>query len=198
MKLRYLFASLAFISIIFMFGGCAQPPTEEENSAKNAIQEARNAGAPEYALPEWKEAEQVYRDAILKMESKEYGDAKTLFLTVPKKADAAIQAAGKNKANLRTELNRIKQDVATRIENLSQQFHKTQKKLRRSQAVIAMVLLQKAEQAMTSAGNFLADDKFTKGKQKLNEATSLADSVSTILTTKIPAVRNSMKKNTLK
>ena len=50
---------IAALLVMFSFGGCAKPPTQEMSDAKLAFQEATDAGAQTYASEQFLSSEDV-------------------------------------------------------------------------------------------------------------------------------------------
>ncbi len=72
--------------IVVSFAGCAKPPTKEMTDAKQAFQDATDAGAQQYAPDQYMSAEEALNEANQFMEQKKYKQAR-------EKAREALQLA---------------------------------------------------------------------------------------------------------
>ncbi|HKI86103.1 MAG TPA: DUF4398 domain-containing protein [Thermoanaerobaculia bacterium] len=115
MRNRMQWLALAVLGLSLLAVGCAQPPKDQMDSAKQAMSAAQQAGAPEYAPDAWDKAQKAmnaaqaevdaqnakfalfrsYKNAkdLLSQATTAANDAKTAGETAKKKAQADAQAA---------------------------------------------------------------------------------------------------------
>jgi nucleoid-associated protein YgaU len=84
--------------VLVSLAGCAKPPTKEMSDAKEAFQQATDAGAPEYAADQYMSAEEALNAANQFMEQKKYKQAREKAIEVMKLAREA-QANAVNQKN---------------------------------------------------------------------------------------------------
>src|SRR5258706_12121875 len=165
---------------LFMFG-CSQPPKEEEQAAKVALDSARTAEAPVYAANEWTDADQGMTAAEAKMESKDYDEAKRLFLEVHGKAEIAIDAAARGKALLTTELDQLKEATQKKVDAVKTELKKQQKKVPKKTAASIAATINEAESNSADANQLIASGKLIDAKAKFAAASGKADEAASAL-----------------
>lgn len=181
-SLRSIILFFAFI-IAFAFIGCSSPPKEEEKSAQDAIQAAQNAEAPTYAVQEWNDADSSLRNAEVKMQSKDYNEAKTLFTVALEKAGIAKLAAEKNKAELAKELTKSKESTLAAISHTRSELDKERKKVTKDVVGNVEAMIKEAEQGLDDANNSIASGKLNKAKETLAAASGKVESATSYLAT---------------
>lgn len=85
--------------------GCAQPPTEQLRAAQHSVDEARAAGAPDYATDDFVKMEQqlaLATNELIRREQdfsmfRSYADTEQLLLTVVESAGPVAAKAAQNK-----------------------------------------------------------------------------------------------------
>lgn len=174
-KLRILLSCLAVITMVIFLFGCAQPPKAEETAAKEAIDAARNAEAPAYALSEWSDADRAFTAAEAKMSSKEYNDAKTLFLSTQEKARVAKDAAEKNKADLSAELTQSKEAAENAVSLLKSEFKKLRKRVPKAPSLNIEATIKEAEGSLANANQLILSGKLMEAKAKIADASAKAE-----------------------
>ena len=95
--------------------GCSDPPREEVDAARKALEEARSAGAEQYAPESYRAAEQAVQDLDAELKAQEDKFFKS-YGTAEEKAKAARQAADKARADTSSGMEQAKVDVATTIQ----------------------------------------------------------------------------------
>jgi uncharacterized protein DUF4398 len=166
---------------LFLFG-CSSPPKEEEKAAKDALDSARVAEAPVYAANEWADADQGFAAAEAKMESKDYDEAKRLFVDAHGKAVIAIDGAGKGKAQLTSELEQLKPEVQKKVDQVKSDLKKAGKKVPKKSAASITASINEAETNSTDANQLIASGKLIDAKAKLTAASGKADEAASALT----------------
>lgn len=161
--------------------GCAQPPTDEEKAAKDAVAAARNAEAAVYASSEWTDADQVFTTAETKMSDKEYSEAKKLFVQAGEKAKVATAAAERNKAQLASDLAQSKVAVLKTIDNVKTEFEKQHKRVAKGSAATIEAAIKEAESKLADASRLVASGTLMDAKTTLAVASSKADEATSAL-----------------
>jgi hypothetical protein len=90
--------------------GCAQPPTEQLETAKKTVESARAAGAPEYAKEDFAKLEQQFasaEDELAKQEKalpifRSYSDADKILIKVVEVGGSVAASAAQNKEAAKT------------------------------------------------------------------------------------------------
>jgi len=90
--------------------GCAQPPTEQLSAAQRSVDEARAAGAPDYAKDDFLKLEQQLARAKNEVTRREhaysifrsYADAGKMLITVVESAGPVAAKAAQNKITAKT------------------------------------------------------------------------------------------------
>ena len=100
---RYLLL-LMLVGVVAMLCSCAQPPTQEMDAAKAAIDKAISAGADKYATAELEAAKSALSQAEEKVTAKDYEAAKTLAIEAADKAAAAEAAIAAGKEKVKAEV----------------------------------------------------------------------------------------------
>ncbi len=93
-----------------MMTGCAQPPTEQLEAAKKAVESARAAGASEYAKEDFVKLEQqltLAQDELVKQDRalaifRSYSDADKMLIKVVEDGGAVAAKAAQNKEAAKT------------------------------------------------------------------------------------------------
>jgi hypothetical protein len=184
MKNNRFIALLLFLGAAALFlAGCSQPPQEEQNAARVALDSARTAEAPVYAPNEWSDADQGFTAAEAKMASKDYDEAKKLYLEVHGKAVIALDAAEKGKAQLTTELDQLKPDVQKKIDQVKADLGKKAKKLSKKDAPAIKAMVTEVESNNSDGIQLIAAGKLMDGKAKLVAASGKADEAASALAT---------------
>jgi hypothetical protein len=97
------------IAIAMIAVGCSKPPESEKKEAESAMNAAMSAGADKYASADFMKAQNLFRDALMKMASKDYGDAKKLYSEAkPLFEKATAQAAEGKKAMIEENVKSMK------------------------------------------------------------------------------------------
>ena len=91
---------IAALLVMFSFGGCAKPPTQEMSDAKLAFQEATDAGAQTYASEQFLSAEDALNQATKLMEQKKYRQAREKAMDALKLSREAHASAVQNKNSM--------------------------------------------------------------------------------------------------
>lgn len=95
---------------LVLLTGCAQPPAEQLSAAQHSVDEARAAGAPDYAKDDLVKLEQqlalakyelTRRENVLSM-FRSYADAEKMLITVVKSAGPVAAKAAQNKMAAKT------------------------------------------------------------------------------------------------
>jgi hypothetical protein len=94
----------AILALALLVVGCAKPPVEEQNAAKQALDNARTI-AEKWAPNEWRSAQQAFDDANKEIETqnnrfalmRNYDKAKQMLADAKTAADRAKQAGTDNK-----------------------------------------------------------------------------------------------------
>jgi hypothetical protein len=89
--------SLAFLAV-FALCSCEQPPNKEIAAAEKQLEEARRAGADQYAPARVQEADAAIRDAHRKVDEKDYRGALSSAMDAAEKARSAVKAAAAAKS----------------------------------------------------------------------------------------------------
>jgi nucleoid-associated protein YgaU len=100
-KIRVSVTIFVTLLVLVSFAGCAKPPTEEIANAREAVQQAADAGAPQYAPDQYMSAEEALNEANQLMEQKQYKQAREKALEALKLARDAHNGAvnGQNAEN---------------------------------------------------------------------------------------------------
>jgi nucleoid-associated protein YgaU len=90
---------IIFLALLMLvsFAGCAKPPTQEMSDARQALDDAAVAGAPDFAREQYMTAEEALNEANALMESKKYKDARKKAIEATSLARKAHAAAIENK-----------------------------------------------------------------------------------------------------
>ncbi len=95
--------------------GCSEPPDKERQQAEGALEAARAAGADVYAPVEFQDAQaslKKYADAVAQ---RDYRLALNEALEARDRAYEAVKQAGNKKAELRSQADRLAQDLQALI-----------------------------------------------------------------------------------
>lgn len=180
-QIRFTIFFLTLSAAAITLFSCAQPPKDEEKTAKDAIAAARNAEAPDYASKEWLEAYQTVTMAESKMENKDYDEAKKLFLEAGEKARAAEKTAEKSKAELNTELTHSKETAQKAVDKVKTEFNRQHKKVSKESVTTIEMAIKDAESNLAGATELIASGKLMDAKAKLTTASSKADEATSAL-----------------
>lgn len=87
--------SLFFVFLLIFVSGCvtAPPPIEEYTLADAAIKAAKAVQAVRYSPGHWHQAEEIFRQARILFNEREYEQAKDLFLKARQSAERAENSA---------------------------------------------------------------------------------------------------------
>jgi len=93
MKKWVLLVSVVFLGLGLIISGCAQKPTAELEKAEEALQEARNAGAPQLAPADYNAAENKLNEGKKLIDELRYSKAKDALDESARLAETAKQKA---------------------------------------------------------------------------------------------------------
>lgn len=203
-SVRYLFI-LMLVSSVVMLWSCAQPPTQEMDAAKAAIEKAVVSGADKYAAPELEAAKSVLAQAEQKINVKDYAGAKADALDAVAKAAAAEAAIAAGKDAVKVEIDamlpRIEKDYAALQKQVksAKANKKTAEQLKSTLDEIPTLDTDlKDARTAYDAGDFAgAKEKYTVSKIKIDDA---AKSIIAVVgaAKKAEPVKKSVKKSTKK
>jgi hypothetical protein len=86
---------LIFVSLLFLFSGCAKPPEAEQKAAQTAMEAAVAAGADKYATADLEAANKIKATADAQVTEKKYKEAKQAYIDAKaafEKAAGAVEA----------------------------------------------------------------------------------------------------------
>lgn len=104
--------------ILIILSGCAQPPTEQIEKAEKTLEHARSLEADLYAADLYKQAAEAVAKAKDLVAKKKYDEAKRLAEESSQRAQEAVLAVGANKAKMKTDTERMLQEVSAAIDEL--------------------------------------------------------------------------------
>lgn len=198
-SIRYLFI-LMLVASVTMLWSCAQPPTQEMDAAKAAIQKAVTAGADKYAVTELDAAKSALAQAEEKVNAKDYEAAKNLAKEAADKAAAAEAAVAAGKEAVKAEVDKMIPEVEKAAAALQKQAKAA--KANKKAAVALKATLEgipaletdlKDAKAASDAGDFAgAKEKLTAVKIKIDDADKAISAE--IGAAKKPAAKASTKK----
>jgi glucose/arabinose dehydrogenase len=117
-------ASVILFSFLLLILGCQSAPQKELAAAKDALQKAQEAEADKYAPDLFTQAKDSIAEAENLIAMKKYGEAKQLLISAKGVAESAIQQAGVNKEETKSNV----EDFMAAIDNGMRQLHETQDK----------------------------------------------------------------------
>jgi len=122
MKKGITVVGLVAFAFLILILGCQSAPQKELTAAKDALQKAQEAEADKYASDLFTQAQNSITEAENLIASKKYGDAKQLLINAQQVAESAVQQAGTNKDETKTEV----EDYLAAIDGAMKQLHETQ------------------------------------------------------------------------
>ncbi|MFB3895443.1 MAG: hypothetical protein ACE14V_03985 [bacterium] len=174
-SVRYLFILMLVCSVVMLWS-CAQPPTQEMDAAKAAIEKAVAAGADKYAATELEAAKSVLAQAEQKINAKDYAGAKVDAQDVVAKATAAEAAVTAGKDAVKAELDAMMPGIEKDYAALQKQVKSAKGNKKAAEQLKATfdeipALETELKDAKTAydAGDFAgAKEKYTAAKVKID------------------------------
>jgi LysM repeat protein len=160
--------------VVVSFAGCAKPPTKEMSDAREAVGQAKDAGAQEFAAEQYLGAEEALKAAEQLMEQKKYKEARAKAIEATKLAreaqansvdqknaanrdakqmyDAALQAVNQaNQAGAYTYAPQQMEDAQRRLEEAKRTYEAGDFKNAKQLAEAALAKAQEAEKLAKQA-----------------------------------------------
>lgn len=122
MKKGITIAGLVVFAFLILILSCQSAPQKELTAAQDALQKAQEAEADKYASDLFNQAKDSITEAENLIASKKYGDAKQLLINALQVAESAVQQAGTNKDETKTEV----EDYFAAIDGDKKQLAETQ------------------------------------------------------------------------
>lgn len=151
---------------VFLFG-CSKPPTEEMIKAEKALEQAKQKEADIYAQDVYNKTEKTYKKAKELVSAKSYKEAGAVAKEVPLFAQQAIALSESNRQTLKTESERIIEDVQMKIDamkSIAPKLFKRKDAQRRKQL---QEMIQKWEADLAEVKNQLKTQKIKQAFDKL-------------------------------
>jgi tetratricopeptide (TPR) repeat protein len=189
------------VSGVVMLWSCAQPPTQEMDAAKAAIEKAVTAGADIYAVTELEAAKTLFAQAEQKVNAKDYEGAKADAKEAVAKATAAEAAVVSGKEA-------VKSEIDTMVPGVEKAYAELQKQVKAAKAnkkaalqlkstldeIPALETELKDAKTAYDAGDFAgAKDKYTAAKMKIDDSTKSITKVVGVAKKPVPT-KKSVKK----
>jgi tetratricopeptide (TPR) repeat protein len=111
MRIRFMLTLMVISSLLVIFMGCAEPPTQEMDEAKAALEAAKTAGADRYVPDMYNAAKKALDDALALVEQGDYDEAKTLLATAIETATNAANAVAGKKEEVKQEVEGMLQQI---------------------------------------------------------------------------------------
>lgn len=203
-SVRYLLILMLVFSIAMLWS-CAQPPTQEMDAAKAAIEKAVTAGADKYAATELEAAKSAFALAEQKVNAKDYEGAKAAAKEAVEKATAAEAAVTTGKDAVKAEIDAmvpgVEKDYAT-LQKQAKAAKANKKAAEQLKSTIdeipAIETELKDAKAAYDAGDFAgAKEKYTAAKVKIDDSAKSITAVVGEMKKPVPA-KKSVKKSAKK
>ncbi len=158
------------LAIVLAAAGCGDPPTKEMNQAQGAIDAARAAGAEQYASDEYKAAVDALRRAQDAVTQRDYRQALNDALDSRERAQNAAREASSQKAQARSQAERLVAEVTTALAAASGRLDAARaakvpaKSLQAAQDVVAST-----QRALQEAGTALGQEDYLAAQRALTD-----------------------------
>jgi len=186
----------AVLGLSLLAVGCAQPPKDQMDSAKQAMSAAQEAGAPEYAPDAWDKAQKAMNAAQAEVDAqnakfalfRSYKNAKDLLsqaTTAANDAKTAGEAAKKKaQADAQTALDAVKGSLA-QADSLMAQLEKCRRKPKGFAQDMEQLsgTLDGLKKQSADAESAMSSGNYNKAKSQAESLKTQADSLVTDLTT---------------
>ncbi len=120
---RFLFLSL--ILAVFAAAGCASRPDEALKLAQQAMEQAKQVEALDFAPADWKSAQKAWDDAQIALKDQKYADAAGHLRTARSRFEKAATIAKAKREDVRKEVNMLQNAANKRIASLREEVDST-------------------------------------------------------------------------
>lgn len=127
--LKYAVSLMVFLALALVVIGCAKPPEAEKSAAKAAMDGAVSAGASQYATADFDAAQKLWDAAEAKLTQKEYKEAKQVYIDALAAFEKAASAAEAGKKAVTDEANAAVASLEEGWANLEGAAQKVAKKM---------------------------------------------------------------------
>jgi len=114
----YRFAIPVTVSLMLCVHGCASRPDKEIQLAQDAMNQALEQRAEEYAPAEWKSAKEAWDQAQAQLGQERYASAAASFVTAKARLLKAAEVAKAERESMRTQVANLQQVMAANFANL--------------------------------------------------------------------------------
>jgi len=104
MRIRIFLTLTAIAGLLLIIAGCAEPPQQEIDEAKAALEAAKSAEADIYVPDMYNAAKKALDDALALVEEGDYDEAKTLLISAKESAVKAAEAVAGKKEEIKNEV----------------------------------------------------------------------------------------------
>jgi len=185
------------VCTIVLFAACSEPPRKEIDQAQQAVDNARQAGAEQYAPEAFAAATSALQQAREAVDQRDYRLALSRAVDASDRAQEAAKAAAENKANARTQAeasinatNAVVMHLQARLK-VAQEMRVPARDVAPARAALkdAEATLQKAR-SLLAAGNFTAATTAIVGiDSEIRSETKVVEAAITLRTARRPAVK---------
>jgi Domain of unknown function (DUF4398) len=149
---------------------CGAPPSKELHQAQGAIDAARAAGADTYAVEDYTAAVDARARAEEAVRQRDYRLALSLALDSRERAQSAAKVAASQKAQVRSEAERMLAEVTAAIAQASDR-QKAGDRLPKDAAQALTGAIGAARTAIDDAGKALASEDYLEARRRLQGVT---------------------------
>jgi hypothetical protein len=113
--------SALFLVVFFL--GCASRPDEALRLAQQAMEQAKQEQASEFASGDWKSAEKAWNDAQTALKNQRYGEAAALLTTSKSRFEKAVTIAKAKREEVRKEAMAVQNAANRRLSGLRDEIN---------------------------------------------------------------------------
>ena len=155
------------LPLLILAAACGTPPSKEIHQAQGAIDAARAAGAERYAPDELKSAVDALQRAENAVVERDYRLAFSQALDSREFAQEAAKSAASQKAEVRSDAERMLADVTSAVAVASARLADDTSRTRSKPMAALQAAIDHARAAMDDAGKALASEDYLAARERL-------------------------------
>jgi hypothetical protein len=167
MSRRFVGPLLAFLLLVLCTQGCGAPPSRELHQAQGAIDAARAAGADDYAREDYEAAVAALARAEQAVSQRDYRLALSQALDSRERAQAAAKLAASQKAQVRSEAERMLAQVTSVVAVAADRLAADGGKAPKTASAALEAAIASARTALDDAGKALASEDYLEARRRL-------------------------------
>jgi Domain of unknown function (DUF4398) len=153
------------VCAVVLFAACSEPPKKEIDQAQQAIDNARQAGAEQYAPEEFAAATSALQQAREAVDQRDYRLALSRAVDASDRAQEAARAAAENKATARSQAAAAINATNASVMHLQARLKVAQEvRVPARELAPARATLKNAEGTLQKARSLLAAENYTAAK----------------------------------